>query len=91
MDLGELFLTIALIALSSIPLALTLWALLDCARRPSWAWALSGRGQASWMAAILMGILVCPVGMVISAYYLLRVRGDVAAAEEGRIPDLTGL
>ncbi|WP_334141968.1 hypothetical protein [Rhabdothermincola sp.] len=83
---GELAGTIALIALASLPLALSLWALLDCARRPAWAWALAGRRQVLWLAAILVGFLVLVGGLLIASWYLLRVRPLVAAAEDGRVP-----
>jgi hypothetical protein len=86
-DLGDLLRTIAVTAVLCIPIGLSLWALTDCARRPSWAWALSGRGQANWLAAILVGVLVCPVGMAVCLVYLIHIRPIVAAAEEGRVPD----
>jgi hypothetical protein len=41
------------------------------------------------MATILCGILLVPVGMAISAYYLLRVRPAVADAEQGKVVDPT--
>ena len=71
--------------LCSIPLALTVWALLDAARRPEWAWALAGRRRVVWLAAILFGAMVLIVGLVVSAVYLVRVRPEVAAAESGRV------
>jgi hypothetical protein len=74
----------ATIIFFSIPLALSVWALLDCARRPAWAWALAGRSQLVWMATILCGVLCVIPGMVISLWYLLKVRPDIAAAEGGR-------
>jgi hypothetical protein len=72
-------------AVLGMPLALTLWALLDAARRPEWAWALCGRRRVVWMAAILFGAMTVIVGVVVSSAYLLRVRPAVAAAEEGRV------
>ena len=86
--LGQLLWTIFTTAVLCIPIGLSLWALLDCARRPSWAWAMTTRSQQVWMASILCGILLVPVGLVISAWYLLRIRPEVAAIEEGRFPDL---
>jgi len=71
----------------ALPLALTLWALLDAARRPQWAWALADRHQALWIALILMGVFSVVGGVAVCAWYLLRVRPVVAAAESGRIPD----
>ena len=58
--LGRLLLTIVQTAFLCIPIGLSLWALLDCARRPSWAWALTTRSQQVWMATILCGILFVP-------------------------------
>ena len=75
------------IAFFSIPLALSLWALLDAARRPGWAWALSRRSQVVWIASILCGVLCVVPGMVISLWYLLKVRPAVAGAEAGRFAD----
>jgi hypothetical protein len=83
---GDLFSAIAVTIVLCVPLALSLWALLDCARRPAWAWALVGRRQVVWMAAILVGFLTVVGGVVISSWYLLRIRPQVAAAEDGRFP-----
>jgi hypothetical protein len=77
---------VALVLLSSVPLALTGWALLDAARRPEWAWALAGRRRVVWLAAILFGAMTLLVGLAVSAVYLARVRPEVAAAESGRLP-----
>ena len=84
---GRLLLTIVVTALAALPLALSMWALLDAARRPGWAWALAGRNQAGWMAAILMGFLTVCGGVAVSGWYLWRVRPVVARAEDG---DLSG-
>jgi hypothetical protein len=73
------------VAVFSVPLALTAWALLDAARRPEWVWALAGRRRVVWLAAILFGALVVVVGLVVSSVYLLRVRPELAAVESGRI------
>lgn len=83
MDVLRIIATLGAITLAALPLAMSLWALLDAARRPSWAWALCHRSQAGWMAAILCGILTVLGGLVISSFYLLRVRPRVAAAEDG--------
>jgi hypothetical protein len=82
---SRLALVIGSLLLVSMPLALSMWALLDAARRPQWAWALCRRNQAGWMAAILCGILTLIGGVAISSVYLLRIRPIVAAAEDGRI------
>lgn len=83
--LSDVAVALLLATAAAIPLALTLWALLDAARRPQWAWALAERRQVVWMTAIMLGTLTVIGGMVLCAYYLTRVRHDVAAAEEGRI------
>ena len=85
---GQLMSTVGITALACIPLGLSVWALLDCARRPGWAWALSGRRQAAWMAAILFGMLMVILGIGISGWYLLKVRPQIAAAEDGRVSGL---
>lgn len=74
------------ITLASIPLAISLWALLDIARRPAWAWSLSGRSRVAWMVAVLVGVCSVAGGLLISGFYLVRVRPDIADAEEGRLP-----
>jgi ABC-type Mn2+/Zn2+ transport system permease subunit len=83
-DVGRLAWEVVLISVASIPLALSVWALLDIARRPAWAWGLSGRNRVIWMAAVLVGMCSVVGGMLISGYYLLRVRPAVADAEQGR-------
>jgi hypothetical protein len=75
--------------LFALPLAVSMWALLDVARRPQWAWALAGRRQVVWLALILVGILTVVGGLFLSLWYLLQVRPLIAAAEAGdlRPPD----
>ena len=82
---GALFEAIVVTALFAMPLGISLWALLDCVRRPAWAWALADRRQVVWVAAILFGFLTVIGGLAISGWYLLRVRPDIRDAEAGRI------
>jgi hypothetical protein len=84
-DLGDLVAALGLAMVAALPLALSLWSLLDAARRPQWAWALAGRRQVVWIAAIALGTFTVVGGVLLCTYYLARVRRDVAAAEEGRI------
>jgi hypothetical protein len=72
-------------AFACMPLGVSMWAFLDAARRPQWAWALSSRRQVVWLVAIPIGVLTVVGGLIISLWYLLRVRPDVAAAERGDI------
>lgn len=81
----QLLITVIVLAIVSVPLLLTAWALLDAARRPAWAWALAERSQPIWIAAILLGVLMVPLGLAVSGLYLLRIRPAVAAAESGRL------
>jgi hypothetical protein len=74
----------------TVPLGLTVWALLDAARRPDWAWALADRRRVVWLAAILFGALTLVVGLVVSCAYLMRVRPEIEAAESGRVRDRSG-
>ena len=85
MDLSALAFAVAVALVAAFPLSLTVWALLDAARRPEWAWALAGRRQVVWMAAIMFGALTVVGGVLLCTWYLTRVRQEVAAAEEGRI------
>jgi uncharacterized membrane protein len=68
-----------------LPLGISMWAFLDAARRPQWAWALSPHRQVVWLVAIPLGVLTVIAGLVISLWYLLRVRPEVAAAERGEV------
>ncbi len=83
--MSDLLTAVLWIVVVSIPLSISVWALLDAARRPEWVWALAGRRQPVWMAAILFGILSVVPGLVISGAYLARVRPVLRRAEQGDI------
>jgi hypothetical protein len=85
LNLGDLAATTGLLILVSIPLAISVWALLDAAARPRWVWALADRNQVAWMVAILLGTLTVILGLIVSGFYLLRVRPSLAATEAGRL------
>jgi hypothetical protein len=72
-------------AACALPISLSAWALLDAAHRPQWAWAMTDRRQVVWMSAILLGTFFVFGGIVVSAWYLHRIRPAIAAAEEGRL------
>lgn len=74
-----------LVVIASIPLAISGWAFLDAARRPAWAWSLAGRNRVGWLVAILFGVAVLVGGLIVSPWYLWRIRPEIAAAEEGRV------
>ena len=80
---GDLAWAVVVTMLACIPLAVSVWALLDAARRPRWVWALSRHPQTPWMAAVAAGVLLTVVGLAISLWYLIRVRPELAAIERG--------
>lgn len=82
---GDVLRVAAVTALACIPIGISLWALLDAARRPRWVWALSRHPQTPWMAAVAAGVLLTVVGLAISLWYLLKVRPDLAAIERGEL------
>jgi hypothetical protein len=84
-DLWDVLWALLVACFFAFPLALTFWALLDAAHRPQWAWALAGRRQVVWMAAILVGLFTVIGGVLLCTWYLTRVRYQVAAAEEGQL------
>jgi uncharacterized membrane protein len=86
--MSEVALAFVATSLASIPIGVSLWALLDAAHHEEWTWALLGRRRVAWMAAILFGTLTVIGGLVISSWYLNKVRPALRAAERG---DLTGL
>ncbi|MGQ0831510.1 MAG: hypothetical protein ACT4OV_07520 [Microthrixaceae bacterium] len=85
MDLGVLAPALLLAIFAAIPLSVTVWALLDAARRPQWAWALAGRSQVAWMAVIMFAAFTLIGGLLVSSWYLTRIRHEIADAEDGRI------
>jgi hypothetical protein len=82
---GDWALAFVTATFACVPLGISLWALLDAAHRPEWAWALAGRRRVVWITVILFGILTVVGGLLISGYYLVSIRPHVAAAEEGDI------
>ncbi|RMH76154.1 MAG: hypothetical protein D6683_10420, partial [Actinomyces sp.] len=57
--------------------------LLDAARRPRFVWAFAERAQVAWMAAIMFGIALVPLGLAVSTWYLTRIRPQLKAIENG--------
>ena len=83
--MGDLLITVGTILVLSVPLVLSVWALLDAARRPRWVWAFAERNQVGWMVAILLGGFLLVAGLAVSLWYLRRVRPTLAAVEAGRL------
>ncbi|CAN5845781.1 hypothetical protein BH24ACT3_BH24ACT3_19060 [soil metagenome] len=85
MDFGQLAWAVAVTSFLCVPLAVSLWAFLDVARRPAWAWALAGRSQVAWLAVVMFGILSVIGGLAIYEWYLVKVRPQIAAVEAGDV------
>lgn len=81
--LGSVSWALLLACVAAFPLGVSVWALLDAAKRPRWAWALAERRQVVWMAVIMAGVLSVIGGLLISGWYLVKVRPVIAAAEAG--------
>jgi hypothetical protein len=86
----DLAVTISVICIVAAPLAWSIAALLDAAHRPEWVWALAGRARLLWMLLILFGVIVLPMGIVVSGWYLLRIRPELRNTEEGKIRERWG-
>jgi hypothetical protein len=82
---GDWVLALVTAVFVCIPLGISIWALLDAAHRPEWAWALAGRRRVLWMAVIMFGVLSVIGGLVISAWYLVGVRPRIRDAENGNL------
>lgn len=80
---GDIAWAVVVTLVACVPLAVSVWALLDAARRPRWVWALSRHPQTPWMAAVAAGVLLTVVGLAISLWYLIKIRPDLAAIERG--------
>lgn len=84
LGVGQFAWAVLLTLFACLPIGISMWAFLDAARRPQWAWALSAHRQVVWLVAIPFGVLTVVGGLVISLWYLLKVRPVVAAAERGQ-------
>ena len=78
-DLSDLAMAVLVASVAAFPLALSGWALLDAARRPEWAWALAGRRQVVWMAAIMFGTLTVIGGVLMSVLFDRKFYGQGVA------------
>lgn len=71
------------ITLSGIPIAFVGLTFLHAARAPQWAWAMVGRPQAMWLAGLLIGAAVIPLGIPAAVYYLIKIRPALTDVESG--------
>lgn len=77
------------VAIAGIPLVFVGVSFLHAARFPQWVWALSGRTQIVWLATLLVGIAIIPVGIPAAAYYVAKVRPLLSQIERGDMSSLS--
>jgi hypothetical protein len=58
-----------------VGLGLTVWALIDAAMRPDWAFRAAGHNKTLWIVLEAVGLFVC--GLVLSLVYLIAIRPSV--------------
>ncbi len=76
------------VAIASIPLVFVGVTFLHAAQRPQWVWMLAGRTQIVWLATLLIGSAVVPIGIPAAIYYLCKVRPTLIGLEKGDMSDL---
>jgi hypothetical protein len=72
---------ILLVAL--VPVGVTVFAIVDGAGRPEWAWQRAGQSKAVWIALEAVGIFVCFLGLIMSIIYLATIRPKLVLAQQG--------
>lgn len=83
------FVTTAIwVAIGAIPIAICGLAFLHAARTPQWVWMLSGRTQIWWLAGLLIGIGVTPIGLPASLWYLIKIRPEMGRIETGNLSEV---
>lgn len=73
------------IAVAASPIVFIGLTFLHAARYPQWVWAFSERTQIVWLAGLLMGAAVVPLGLPLAAWYLIRVRPVLHRIEQGNL------
>ena len=76
------------IAIAASPVAFVGVTFLHAARIPQWVWAFSERTQIVWVAMLLLGIAVVPVGLPLAIWYLVKVRPVLNHIEKGNVAAL---
>lgn len=85
-DLELLLSTSLLIAIALVPVVPVVLMFLHAARTPGWVWAFTDHTQVVWVALLLGGIVIVPIGLCLAAWYFVRIRPELAAAERGQLP-----
>ncbi len=65
-----------------ISLVIDAWAIICVLRRPGWAFQAASRSKGLWLALIVVGMVVCNVGVFVSLWYLFVTDPRVRAMEQ---------
>jgi len=88
---GQFWITAFLIALAALPIVFVALAFLHAARSPQWAWAMLGRPQVMWIAGLLFGAAVLPLGIPAAIYYYWKIRPVLDRIERGDLGGVANL
>lgn len=78
------------IAIAGSPIAFIGLTFLHAARVPQWVWAFSERTQIVWLASLLIGVAIVPVGLPLAIWYLVKIRPVLGRIEQGNIASVAG-
>ena len=73
------------IAVAGAPIAFIGLTFLHAAQYPQWVWAFSERRQVVWLAGLLMGAAIVPLGLPLALWYIVRVRPLLHQIEQGNM------
>lgn len=76
------------IAIAGSPIAFIGLTFLHAARAPQWVWVLSERTQIVWLASLLLGVAIVPVGLPVAVIYLVKIRPVLSRIEKGNLSSL---
>jgi hypothetical protein len=70
-----MILTVVAVLIGLAILAFTVWVVIDILGHPNDEFMVIGQNRAIWLVAVIGFTLACgPVSLLVSAYYLLRIR-----------------
>ena len=78
------------VGLLILPLAFVGGTFLHAARFPQWVWILAGRTQIMWLAPLITGVVILPIGIPFAIYYLIKMRPILNAINAGDISKMQG-
>ncbi len=84
MVLSAVFVSPVFLGFGLIGFAVTIFCIVDIARRPAYAWTGSGQSKSLWLVLVIVGHFLC--WFIMDLVYLLAIRPKVAAAQTGGGP-----